>query len=87
MQKPCTEAAHPKSFEHDADGQGIVLYADWNIFFKQNWALNLSGIYQTWDTDAGLDRVFTADGDILETRLNEVEWSSFAIMLGVIYRF
>lgn len=81
------DLAHPKSFEHDADGQGIVLSAYWNIFFKENWALNLSGNYQTWNTDAGLDRVFTAGGEILETRLNEVEWDSFAIMLGLIYRF
>ena len=73
--------------EHDADGQGIVLSADWSIFFKRNWALNLTANYQTWDTDPGMDRVFAADGTILETRLNEVEWNSYAIMLGAIYRF
>ena len=82
-----TDLAHPKSFEHDADGQGFVLSADWSIFFKRNWALNLTANYQTWDTDPGMDRVFAADGTILETRLNEVEWNSYAIMLGAIYRF
>ena len=82
-----TDFAHPKSFEHDADGNGFVVSADWNIFFTKSWALNVNANYQTWDTDSGVDRTFFADGTSLDTRLNDVDWDSFAIMLGAIYRF
>jgi hypothetical protein len=82
-----TDFAHPKSFEHDADGNGFVVSADWNVFFTKNWALNVNANYQDWDTDSGVERTFFADGTTFDTRLNDVDWDSFAIMLGLTYRF
>jgi len=82
-----TDFAHPKSFEHDADGDGIVLSAELCVFFNQNWALSLSGDYQQWETEDGTDRTFFADGTIGQTRLNEVNWTSYGILLGCVYSF
>ena len=82
-----TDFAHPTSFEHYADGRGFVISAAWNIFFRNNWALTVNGSYQGWETDPGTDRTFFADGTTSETRLNIVEWDTYAIAAGIIYRF
>ncbi len=82
-----TDLAHPKSFEHEADGSGIVFWAGYDYFFNPQWSLNFSGKYQEWETDPGLDRVFLATGGELKTRLNEVNWESFSLMVGVPCRF
>jgi hypothetical protein len=82
-----TDFAHPKSFEHDADGDGIVLSAGWNVVWNDHWALNANFDYQDWSTDHGTDRTFFSDGSVEETRLNEVNWKSYAVMVGLSYRF
>jgi hypothetical protein len=82
-----TDLAHPKSFEHEADGSGIVFSAGYNYFFNPQWSLDFSGKYQEWETDPGIDRVFGAFGSEGETPLNEVNWESFSLMVGVTCRF
>lgn len=78
---------HPKSFEHTADGTGIVLSMGWSTSFKKQWTLNINFDYQKWSTDTGTDRVFFSNGTTLETPLNEVNWQSYAVMMGVAYHF
>ena len=82
-----TDLAHPKSFEHEADGTGILITAGGDYIFAAPWSLGLEVNYQDWSTDAGIDRQFNSDGTMAVTRLNEVNWESFAIMLRVTYRF
>ncbi len=82
-----TDFAHPKSFEHDADGSGIVVSGEFNFFFTPHWAVHFSGNYQTWETDPGTDRTFHADGTVSLTRLNEVNWDTYALMVGAVYTF
>jgi hypothetical protein len=78
---------HPKSFEHEADGDGWVLGLGFNFILNPNLLMNFNYDYQNWSTDDGTDRVFFADGSIGITRLNEVNWTSHALSLGIIYRF
>jgi hypothetical protein len=47
----------------------------------------LAFTYLKWSTDPGLDRLYYANGSVAETRLNEVNWDSYALMLGLVYRF
>jgi hypothetical protein len=82
-----TDLAYPKSFEHEADGTGILITAGGDYIFAAPWSLGLEVNYQDWSTDAGTDLQFNADGTTAVTRLNEVNWESFAIMLRVTYRF
>jgi hypothetical protein len=82
-----TDLAYPKSFEHEADGTGILITAGGDYIFAAPWSLGLEVNYQDWSTDAGIDRQFNSDGTMAVTRLNEVNWESFAIMLRVTYRF
>jgi len=79
--------AHPKSFEHVADGNGMVVSVGWTYLFHRRWALDVTIDYQNWSTDHGVDRVFTAAGGTAETRLNEVNWESFTAMIGLAYHF
>jgi hypothetical protein len=74
---------HPKSFEHEADGTGYVLQLNYRYHFRRPWHFIAAGKYQKWETDPGVDRVFFSDGTVVETRLNEVTWESFAVTLGV----
>jgi hypothetical protein len=78
---------HPKSFQHDAEGQGFV--ANWGIGMHINprWQLSLNADYQEWSTKDGIDQLFYADGTTQNTRLNEVTWSSYAFMMAATYRF
>jgi hypothetical protein len=47
----------------------------------------LEGIIEDWSTDPGVDRVYFSSGGVGETRLNEANWKSQAVHLGVGYSF
>jgi hypothetical protein len=81
------DLAHPKSFEQDADGKGYLIAVSAEYLLAGSWSLNMSLSYQKWSTDPGHDRLDYANGSVAETRLNEVNWDSYAFMLGVVYRF
>ena len=74
---------HPKSFEHKADGTGWIIGAGLNVILQRHLALNFDVDYQNWSTEAGNDKVFLANGTTAKTRLNEVNWSTYALSLGL----
>ena len=82
-----SDLAHPTSFDHDADGKGFLVTLGAEYLLSGPWSLNMAFTYQNWSTNAGTDRLYYANGSVAETRLNEVEWDSFALMVGVVYRF
>lgn len=43
-----TDFAHPKSFEHDADGKGIVLSAGGTYAIDKHWLINANVDFQNW---------------------------------------
>ena len=49
--------------------------------------LNVSFDYQGFSAEDGIDTIFLAEGTTVRTRLNEVNWRSSALGLGIIYRF
>ena len=82
--------AHPKSFEHEADGHGYSVTAGAKFYFDRRWDLSLAYSVTRWNTDAGTDRVFEIiDGEVVaaETRLNEVNWKSNTLTLSWDYHF
>lgn len=82
-----SDLAHPKSYEHDADGKGFLITLGAEYHLSGPWAVNLSFNYQEWSTDPGVDRLYAANGSVQETRLNEVQWDSWSLMVGLVYRF
>ncbi len=78
---------HPKSFTHDADGNGWILRTGFNLILQRHIALNFNYEYQDWSTDSGTDKIFYANGKSATTRLNEVNWTSYSLGLGISVRF
>lgn len=78
---------NPKSFEHEANGFGINITAQWLIHMADQWDITLTASHQDWSTGSGTDRKFLASGGISTTRLNEVHWQSTSYMMGVVHRF
>jgi hypothetical protein len=78
---------HPKSFEHDTEGDGIVFNCGLDYALTQSLDLNLRADVQDWKGDAGIDRTFFSNGVVSETRFNEVNWESYAVMVGATARF
>jgi len=84
---PISALQHPVSFEHWADGRGWVLELGWRSpLSRRYWVWGISLTLQRWHTGAGLDRIYGADpaspcngNCYVETRLNEVNWSSGSI--------
>jgi outer membrane autotransporter protein len=81
------DLAHPKSFSHDTNGNGFVIGAGINYRLTQHWALNFNFDYQDWSTDSGTIKFFLADGTTHKQQLNEVNWTSYAFMMGLSLRF
>jgi len=78
---------HPKSFSHDAVGRGLVGEVAGRYRMTPRWALHLAVDYSDWKASDGTDSIYLADGAVARTRLNEVNWTSFAVKLGAVYRF
>ena len=73
---------HSKSFEHKADGDGWVAGIGLNYALNKQLSVGLSGDYLSWKTDPGISRFYLANGAIVETRLNEVNWESTSLSVN-----
>ncbi len=81
------DLAHPKSFEHEADGRGGSLTAKCHMPINQRVRINLIASYTRWTTDEGEATIYPANGTPRTTQLNKVTWESHSVMLGVDCRF
>lgn len=82
-----SDFAHPVSFEHWATGSGLVLSAGAEYNVTERVALSGNVDLQDWSADDGTDRTYFSDGTAADTALNEVNWTSRAVMFGLKYRF
>ncbi len=83
-----TDFQHPKSFEHEAEGTGIVASAGGQIRINPKLRLQFSVDYQNWKANQkGIDTTYFSSGTVSETRLNEVNWDSLGANIGLRYAF
>jgi len=82
-----TDLAQPKSFEHKADGDGVVLSLGGEYALTPKWSVHLNLDYRDWRAEDGIIRFFFASGNEVVQRLNEVNWQSRDVLLGATYRF
>jgi hypothetical protein len=82
-----TDLQHPRSFEHDADGRGLRLLLEGIRQLGRRSDLTLRLGLEDWETDAGTDRIYLADGSVVSTRFNGAQWQSLSLDLGWRYRF
>ncbi|MEJ2682281.1 MAG: hypothetical protein P8176_12475 [Gammaproteobacteria bacterium] len=77
---------HPKSFEHLANGHGILSTLTYRHPLFDHVFLTLSIRHENWQTKDGMDRLFFANGNTSTTRLIETNWSRRGYGLGLVYR-
>ncbi|MBI1920433.1 MAG: TonB-dependent receptor [Geobacter sp.] len=82
-----TDFDHPKSFEHLANGYGIITKAGADFAINRNWLITTDFGYQYWTTDDGTDQTFFSNGTTSVTRFNGANLKSYSVMAGVTYRF
>lgn len=74
---------HPVSFEHEADGRGVVASVGVDAALLEWFSLKVDFDYQDWRADEdGVDRTFFTSGAITEQPLNEANWESWAVLGG-----
>jgi outer membrane protease len=78
---------HPVSFRHKADGEGVMASIGYRYRPQNRWFLELDVHYRNMSADAGEDKTWFSDGSSLETRLNEVEWESWSVDIGLGFLF
>ena len=79
-----TDLEHPRSFEQEANGTGTVVSLGFLTVPKSSrWSIRVGLDYQRWTTDPGVNQVNFTDGTVAATRLNRVEWKSWALSLGL----
>lgn len=78
---------HPVSFTHE--GTGYAWLARVGLIYKlsQQWGITITDVYQKWKISDGTDRLFRSTGAIVDTRLNQVNWNSNAVLIGAAYTF
>ncbi len=82
-----SDLAHPKSFEHHADGYGLCISGEWRVNLALHWDLTFSANFQHWSTNSGTDRKLWSAGGVSTTRMNGVDWDSSSFMVGAAYYF
>lgn len=82
-----SDFAHPKSFEHTANGMGIIAELGADVSLGESWGAGFSLDAKRFTTGEGRDRTYFSDGSRSDTKLNEVNWNSYSAMLDLRYRF
>lgn len=81
-----TDYAHPKSFEHEAQGRGWDAGVSLLVPFDEDLDLGAGVEWRRWRTGSGTDRVFFSDGSSAESTFNGAVWDSFSFQLTVRFR-
>ncbi len=82
-----TDFAHPTSFEHTAEGSGLLITTAIEYALKDHLGVSLDFEYNNWETGPGNDRTFFANGLVMDTQLNVVNWDSTSLMLALSWSF
>lgn len=79
--------SHPVSFNHVAQGRGVVALFSTSYRLSRCFLLNASFERQNWNTYAGYDQTHFAYGATNYYTLNPVSWDSTSFLFGAVYRF
>lgn len=82
-----TDFSHPVSFKHWGDGSGwsAGLELAWQRDARLSYALRLDA--RRFSLKNGVDETYFSDGSQSRIRLNEVEWDSATLFLGLQYKW
>lgn len=78
-----SDFAHPKSFDQVATGQAQVLSMRYQKMINPRLNVLINWQSEHWQTDAGIDTVYFANGSTASTRLNEAKWQTQRLSVGL----
>ncbi len=78
---------HPVSFEHDANGDGLIFSFGVDYSVSRNLLLGMQIEYQDWETSKGQDKTFFSTGSTERYTLNPVQWKSTIYSINLSYQF
>ena len=81
------DLAHPKSFEHDAHGDGLIARLAVKKDIREHLFLEVGIEWALFSTDTGDDITNFAVGTSSEIDLNDVSWTAFSAKLSFGARF
>ncbi len=81
-----TDFQHPKSFEHLANGTGLIASINYALKIAPNLSMQIAYTSERWKTKTGIDRVFFSNGTQASTRLNAAHWESNSMSIGLYYQ-
>jgi len=82
-----SEFAHPTSFKHVAQGNGVLVSVGISYRLSRNFLFNTTFEQQNWSTYAGYDQTNFSYGATSYYTLNQVSWNSSSYSLGAVYQF
>ena len=82
-----TDLQHPNSFDHSANGYGVVANGGADYALSNAWSVDGNVNMHKFRASNGVDTTYFADGTFASTKLNEVRWDSAGIMAGLKYGF
>lgn len=81
------DLAHPVSFSHDASGTGLALSLGYITPLWEAWSLTLGVNYRKMKADSGSSVFYFSDGSRGHAGLNNAEWESCSLFIGLTYCF
>jgi hypothetical protein len=79
------EVKHPRSILQQANANGMVLTVGGAYYLTNTMRVNAGWNYQDWSTDKGLETTFYADGQEGAATLEEANWDSNTVFVGIEY--
>lgn len=75
------------SYDHEADGDGILLKAEYAYALGEDYALTFDGFYRQRESDPGIYALYPLNADPITARLNEANDQSQGIHIGLRYNW
>jgi hypothetical protein len=79
--------AHPVSFEHTANGDGVVFRLGTSFAVTEHFLLGAAFTMQQWSAQDGTDRTYGADGSYADIEIHEINWSSAGASINAALTF
>ncbi len=74
-------------YQHQTDATAINASVGYRFISDDLWGVTLSADYQKLDGEPGKETLYTSSGERYESRLNDIEFESFGVNLGVNINF
>jgi hypothetical protein len=70
-------------YQHNTDATGINASVGYRFVSEELWGVTLSADYARLDGESGRETLYTSSGETFKSRLNDIEFESFGVNLGV----